>query len=331
MRLTIGVVVDRFDHSHAGSLPHRHQRRQHRHYDAQEALTNIERHAQANKIELELQAETTSIRLVVCDNGQGFSLDDAEKSDRYGLRGMRERADLVDGELQVESVPGNGTKLEFFVSEILLCDDQEIARQGLSMILGSVDDLKVVGQASNGEEALRLVESLSPHVVLMDLKMPIMNGAQATKLIRQRFPDVQVLVLTTYDDDEWLFDAIRAGASGYLLKDTRPADLLAAIRNVAAGKSPVDPSVAGKLMQSVNQQATPLNPAFADLLTQREIEILRYMAQGLSNAEIGEKVYLSEGTVRNMISPLFSKLGVTDRTQAVVAAIRHGLIKVNEL
>jgi DNA-binding NarL/FixJ family response regulator len=215
--------------------------------------------------------------------------------------------------------------------KILICDDQEIARQGLSMILGSVADLSVLGVASNGEEAVRLVESLRPDVVLMDLKMPVMNGAQATRIIRQRLPAVQVLVLTTYDDDEWLFDAIRAGASGYLLKDTPPADLLAAIRHVAQGKSPVDPTVAGRILQSVSQQHTVFDPAVADLLSTREIEFLRYMAQGLSNSAIGHKVSLSEGTVRNMISQLFSKLGVTDRTQAVVIAIRHGLITINEI
>jgi DNA-binding NarL/FixJ family response regulator len=215
--------------------------------------------------------------------------------------------------------------------KILICDDQEIARQGLSMILGSVADLIVLGVASNGEEAVRLVESLRPDVVLMDLKMPVMNGAQATRIIRQRLPAVQVLVLTTYDDDEWLFDAIRAGASGYLLKDTPPADLLAAIRHVAQGKSPVDPTVAGRILQSVSQQHTVFDPAIADLLSTREIEFLRYMAQGLSNSAIGHKVSLSEGTVRNMISQLFSKLGVTDRTQAVVIAIRHGLITINEI
>jgi DNA-binding NarL/FixJ family response regulator len=168
-------------------------------------------------------------------------------------------------------------------------------------------------------------------VVLMDLKMPVMNGAQATRLIRQRLPAIQVLVLTTYDDDEWLFDAIRAGASGYLLKDTPPADLLAAIRHIAQGKSPVDPTVAGRILQSVSQQQTVFDPAVADLVSQREIEFLRYMAQGLSNSAIGDKVGLSEGTVRNMISQLFSKLGVTDRTQAVVMAIRYGLITINEL
>lgn len=215
--------------------------------------------------------------------------------------------------------------------KIVICDDQEIARQGLSMILGSAADLVVLGVASNGEEAVRLVEALGPDVVLMDLKMPVMNGAQATLVIRQRFPATQVLVLTTYDDDEWLFDAIRAGASGYLLKDTPPADLLAAIRHVAQGKSPVDPTVATRILQSVSQQQTVFNPAVADLLSKRELEFLRYMAQGLSNSEIGDKVSLSEGTVRNMISQLFAKLGVTDRTQAVVTAIRYGLITINEL
>lgn len=162
----------------------------------------------------------------------------------------------------------------------------------------------------------------------MDLKMPRMNGVQATRLIRQRFPAVQVLVLTTYDADEWVFDAVRAGAHGYLLKDTPPQQLLTAIRNTVEGKTPVDPAVAGKLFQSFAKQPPPLPTKLIEKLSEREIEVLQLMADGLTNAEIGMQIHLSEGTVRNYISTIFDKLQTKDRTQAVVMAIRYGLIEV---
>ena len=211
---------------------------------------------------------------------------------------------------------------------VLICDDQAIARHGLQMILASAPDLEVVGQAQDGQEAVELTAQLTPDVVLMDLKMPRMNGVQATRRIRSSDPNVQVLVLTTYDADEWVFDAIRAGAGGYILKDTPPEQLLSAIRDAAAGKTPVDPAVAGKLFKRVADKPVPQTDALVEPLSDRELEIVRLMAGGLTNAEIGAALFLSEGTIRNYISTILGKLGVKDRTQAVVTAIRYGLIDV---
>ena len=211
---------------------------------------------------------------------------------------------------------------------VLICDDQAIARHGLQMILASAPDLEVVGQAQDGQEAVELTAQLTPDVVLMDLKMPRMNGVQATRRIRSSDPDVQVLVLTTYDADEWVFDAIRAGANGYILKDTPPDQLLSAIRDAAEGKTPVDPAVAGKLFKRVADKPVPQTDALVEPLSDRELEIVQLMAGGLTNAEIGAALFLSEGTIRNYISTILGKLGVKDRTQAVVTAIRYGLIDV---
>jgi len=212
---------------------------------------------------------------------------------------------------------------------VLICDDQAIARHGLQMILSTAPDLQIVGQAQDGQEAVDLVAQQQPDLVLMDLRMPKLNGVQATRLIRQRFPAVQVLVLTTYDADEWVFDAVRAGANGYLLKDTPPPQLLAAIRNTVEGKTPVDPSIAGKLFSSFAKQPMPRTNLLVEELSEREIEVLQLMAEGLTNAEIGAQIHLSEGTVRNYISTILSKLQVKDRTQAVVMAIRYGLIDLH--
>lgn len=209
---------------------------------------------------------------------------------------------------------------------ILICDDQEIVCEGLEKILASDPQIQVVGLAYNGREALEMLPNTHPDVVLMDLKMPEMNGILATQRIRAAYPQVRVLVLTTYDDDEWLFDAIRAGASGYLLKDTPRADLIRAVIGTASGDSYVDPAVTGKLLNTLAR-----NPAIAQQpthisLNERESEVLKLLAQGLTNADIAARLYLSEGTVRNYTSAIFSKLGVSDRTQAAVAALRYGLV-----
>ena len=196
------------------------------------------------------------------------------------------------------------------------------------MILSTAPDLQIVGQAEDGQGALDLIAQTNPDLVLMDLKMPKLNGVQATKLIRKRFPAVQILVLTTYDADEWVFDAVRAGAHGYLLKDTPPQQLLTAIRNTVEGKATIDPSVAGKILSGFAKQPAPPNMQLVEELSDREIEILQLMAEGLTNAEIGSQVHLSEGTIRNYISTILGKLQAKDRTQAVVTAIRHGLIHV---
>src|SRR5512142_1760058 len=170
---------------------------------------------------------------------------------------------------------------------VLLCDDQEVVREGLRAILQTVPDLSVVGAARDGAEALRLIPGAAPHVALMDLKMPVMDGIEATRQIRERFPDVRVLVLTTYDADEWVFDAIRAGAAGYVLKDTPRERLVAAIRDAAAGRTPVDPAVAGRLFARVARQPAPgAGDARLGRLSEREREVLSLLARGLSNADI---------------------------------------------
>jgi two-component system, NarL family, response regulator LiaR len=210
---------------------------------------------------------------------------------------------------------------------ILIADDQAIARQGLQVILSSEDDIEVVGQAKDGQEAVELVEKLKPDLVLMDLKMPRLNGVQATKVIKEKFSNVAILVLTTYDLDDWVANAIRNGANGYLLKDTPPQDLITAIRGTVQGKSYVDPNVAGKVLQHMQHSpVTAPRLEFSEPLTERELEVLKLLAKGLSNQEIAESLHLSEGTVRNYLSTLFSKLGVSDRTKAAVLAIQHGLI-----
>lgn len=213
--------------------------------------------------------------------------------------------------------------------KVLICDDQEIVCEGLQLILSSDAEIKVVGQAHNGLEALELMPIVQPDLVLMDLKMPVMNGILATRKIREKYPEVRVLVLTTYDDDEWLFDAVRAGASGYLLKDRPRSELLKAIKGTVQGDSFVDPAVAGKLLGQIAQNNPPRQPPPEISLSERETEVLQLLAQGLANADIAQRLYLSEGTVRNYTSAIFAKLNVSDRTQAVVLALRYGLVDLS--
>ena len=209
--------------------------------------------------------------------------------------------------------------------KIIICDDQAVVRDGLEMLLTLEKDIQVLGTAQDGDEAVELVSKDQPDLVLMDLKMPGMNGIEATRQIQAKFPEVKVLVLTTYDDDEWVFDAIRAGASGYLLKDTPREEVVKAIRGTVEGKSFVDPAVAGKLMGQVAKGQTQPSSLLTDKLTERETDVLSLLAKGLNNAEIAGQLHLSEGTVRNHVSAILDKLGVSDRTQAAVIAIRHGL------
>jgi DNA-binding NarL/FixJ family response regulator len=208
---------------------------------------------------------------------------------------------------------------------VLICDDQAIIRDGLEMLLKLERAIEVVGKAQDGAEAVELAGKLLPDLALMDLKMPGVNGVEATRQIRARFPQVKVLVLTTYDDDEWVFDAVRAGASGYLLKDTPREKVVEAIRGTAEGKSFVDPAVTGRLLEQVTGQQPPPGSRRLDELTEREVDVLRLIARGLSNAEIAAHLYLSDGTVRNHVSAILSKLNLPDRTNAAILAIQSGL------
>lgn len=209
--------------------------------------------------------------------------------------------------------------------KLVICDDQAIVRDGLEMLVKLEPDIEVVGTADDGAAAMELVEKKKPDLVLMDLKMPVMNGVEAIRQIRAKFPDIKVLVLTTYDDDEWVFDAIQAGASGYLLKDTPRDEVIKAIRGTMAGKAYVDPSVAGKVLRQASSRQTQPATLITSKLTDRETEVLRLIARGLSNTDIAGRLFLSEGTVRNHVSAVLAKLGVADRTQAAVIAIQHGL------
>jgi DNA-binding NarL/FixJ family response regulator len=213
---------------------------------------------------------------------------------------------------------------------VLICDDQAIVCEGLQVILESDAAIQVMGIAHDGAEALEKVAALKPNLVLMDLKMPGMNGIQATRQLRALYPEIKVLVLTTYDADEWVFDAIRSGASGYLLKNTAPAALLAAVKGTAEGKTHVDPDVAGKLFAHVTRAegyTSSKGSEEIESLSEREREVLQLIAKGLNNRQISEQLFLSEGTVRNYVSSIFSKLNVTDRTQAALIAVRFGLIE----
>ncbi len=215
--------------------------------------------------------------------------------------------------------------------KILICDDQEIVCEGLQRILEADPEISVVGIAHDGLEALELAENKKPDLVLMDLKMPVMNGIQATRKLRDQYPDMHVLVLTTYADDEWLFDAIRSGASGYLLKDRPRKELIEAIKGTIAGGAYIDPAVARKVLTNVAQVPPPKNRQARISLSPREAEILELLALGLSNADIAQRLYLSEGTIRNYMSDLFTKLGVSDRTLALVVALREGLVDIGKL
>jgi len=203
--------------------------------------------------------------------------------------------------------------------KILICDDQKIVCEGLQTIINDDPDLQVVGMVHNGKEALEAIPDLLPELILMDL--------MATRKIKEKYPKIFVLILTTYDDDEWIFDAIRSGAEGYLLKDTPPGDLIKSIKGTIKGMSFIDPQVAGKILAEYSKNVGIKQPPSHYTFTERERDILTLISRGLSNSEIAEKLFLAEGTVRNYTSVLLKKLGVGDRTQAAILAIRYGLVK----
>lgn len=214
---------------------------------------------------------------------------------------------------------------------VLICDDQAVVCEGLEMILEADPELEVVGLTYDGSEALELIPKAKPDLVLMDLKMPVMNGIHATREIKKRHPEIKVLVLTTFGEDEWVFDAVRSGADGYLLKGTPRDKLVAAVKGTAAGEAYIDPEVGGKLLAQVARNSTLSETTVTADLSERELEVLKLLAGGLTNAEIAERLFLTRGTVRNYVSAILNKLDVEDRTQAAILAIRHGLVTAADL
>ncbi|MCT7951888.1 response regulator transcription factor [Ancylothrix sp. C2] len=206
---------------------------------------------------------------------------------------------------------------------VLLVDDQNLIRSGLKVVLQTEPDIEIVGEASDGQSAIQKVETLMPDVVLMDIHMPVMDGVTATKIISERFSGVKVLVLTTFDEDEYVADALRCGAMGYLLKDMPTEELAAAIRTVDKGYTQIGPGLVEKIMAKwaapATSQPPSLPPGWSEL-TPREREILKLISQGSSNKEIAKTLFISEGTVKNHVTSILHRLNVRDRTQAAIIA-----------
>lgn len=209
---------------------------------------------------------------------------------------------------------------------VLIVDDHSMVRQGIRAFLEAQADLLIVGEAASGEEAILQVREHIPDVVLMDLVMPGMNGVETTRAVRRVSPRTQVVVLTSYHEDEHIFPALRAGALSYTLKDVRSEELIEIIRKAAQGESVLHPRVATRVIQEVRAARRAIPPIFADL-TARELDVLRLLAEGLSNAAIAEKLVIGEKTVKGHISNIFSKLHMADRTQAAVFAWQQGLME----
>jgi DNA-binding NarL/FixJ family response regulator len=209
---------------------------------------------------------------------------------------------------------------------VVLAEDQALVRAGLVTILGTDPGLEVVGEAADGVEALQLVAAHRPDVALLDVRMPRCDGIQATRRIVAEHPATKVLVLTTFGQDEVVFEALQAGAAGFLLKDTRPEDLLAAVHAVAAGESRLDPAVTSAVVAHVRKHGVRTTAHPVDRLTVREREVLVLIARGLSNAEVATELVVSTGTVKTHVASLLAKLGARDRVQAVIAAFESGLV-----
>jgi DNA-binding NarL/FixJ family response regulator len=212
---------------------------------------------------------------------------------------------------------------------LLLVDDQRLMRDGLRILLELESDFEVVGEAENGTEALEAYGQLSPDVVLMDIRMPEVDGVEATRRLREADPNSKVIILTTFDDNEYVFEGLRAGALGYLLKDVSGDELADAIRKVAAGGSMIEPSVARKVVAEFARLAPPTPEAAEELiepLSEREIEILKLVSHGLTNREIANKLFLAEGTVKNYVTSILQKIGARDRTQAAIRARELGVL-----
>jgi DNA-binding NarL/FixJ family response regulator len=215
---------------------------------------------------------------------------------------------------------------------VVVVDDQQLIREGIASLLEIQDGIHVVATAANGQAAIEQALELAPDVVLMDVRMPVMDGVQATAIIGSKFPACKILMLTTFDDEEYIVQALRAGAKGYLLKDIPPGDLAQAIRLAHAGIYQLDAAVAGKLvgamasLPAARSAGTEDAPSPHDLLTAREIEVLRYIALGATNREIAAQLVVSEGTVKNHISNILTRLGLRDRVQAALYAHEHHLL-----
>ncbi len=295
----------------------------------QEALANVRKHAAATRIGVRVSSTPDgAAQLAVTDDGRGF--DVAARRDGFGLDGMTERVALAGGELDVSSshgghdtgraaarnTRGQGDRV---MIRLLIVDDHPVVRAGLVGILSDEPGFEVVGEASDGEQAVRIAAATRPDVVLMDLRMPGVGGVGATAQITAAGKS-KVLILTTYETDDQILAAIEAGASGYLLKASPQAEIVAGIRSVAAGQTALSPHVAARLVERMRA------PAPEAILTARETEVLQLVARGNSNKQIAVALGIGESTVKTHLLKIFEKLGVADRTRAVTLAMERGLL-----
>jgi DNA-binding NarL/FixJ family response regulator len=213
-------------------------------------------------------------------------------------------------------------------TRVVIADDQSMVRAGFRMLLSGEDDIEVVAEARDGLEAVAAAARFDPTVILMDIRMPELDGLEATRRIIAANDTARILILTTFDLDEYVYEALSAGASGFVLKDDPPEQLIAAVRTIAAGEALLSPSVTKRVIRQFTRIPRPARPKEMDELTARELEILRLMASGLSNAEIGERLYIGETTVKTHVTHVLQKLGLRDRVQAVVLAHQTGLLEV---
>ncbi|GMX61891.1 hybrid sensor histidine kinase/response regulator transcription factor [Paenibacillus elgii] len=296
----------------------------------QESLTNAVRYGQADEIAVSLHFEEKQLRLEVQDNGLGTE----ELQASFDLTAMKERASDLQGQVHIHSKPGEGTVVTCTLPRqaeqqeeairLLLVDGQPSIRESLQMILAREKDFEVVGLAEDGEQALEQCERLRPHVVLMDLHMPRMDGVEAAKRVKQKHPGIRVLIMTTFQETEKAVEALRSGADGYLLKSSEPQELSETIRLVHRGVMMIAQDVTNQLIQNYGGGALREQPAEPDKplpppsgLTPREMDILQCLSKGLRYKTIAAKLYLSEGTVRNYASTIYTKLGVRNREEAV--------------
>jgi PAS domain S-box-containing protein len=326
----------------------------------QEALANIAKHANSPKVRVAFRRERYALQLEVRDWGHGFGVPDKPERGRHvGLLGMRERAALIGGELSVESSPEGGTAVAVKVPvappaarliggkkaevvrmadatkvrgasrdaiTVLIVDDHPMVREGLRSMLDA-EGIEVIGEAINGAEAVERAQQIDPDVVLMDVRMPDMDGLAATEIIKQMSPQTSVIVITSYESKEYLRRAIEAGAAGYLLKGMSRESLIDAVRLVKGGGSLIDARLLSELLKEMGVEGSRFQGVEGALeaLTPREQEVLHLLVRGLTNKEIASEMHYSVGTVKNVVQRVIEKLGVSDRTQAAVYAVRAGI------
>ena len=298
----------------------------------QEGLTNALKHAHASHADVRVRYEPDELLIDVRDDGHGPTAGDGLG---HGLVGVRERVKLYGGEmsagaaqrrrLRADHAPPAGGRA--MTVSVLVADDQSMVRAGFRLLLSGEPDITVVAEARDGLEAVEKAGRFHPAVVLMDIRMPELDGLEATRRILAADAHARVLILTTFDLDEYIYEALSAGASGFVLKDDPPEQLISAIHTVAAGNALLSPAVTKRVIGQFARARRPAAPAALEELTAREHEVFRLIAGGLSNAEIGEELFITDTTVKTHVTHVLQKLGLRDRVQAVVLAYRTGLFE----